>query len=302
MFSHTLPLYDFVTSPVTSPITAYENFHRQLAWRVTRIHDDTRLLTTEEQRNKTSLSAASKLSILIIESDTDQHHQPPPHHSSTTGTTTAAPVNNNKGLKTLFKKNSWHVRTCRSLGDWDEKYLSCHCVLIDMQTIPFMQSRDGIGPSGSVNDLSVVSLLRVLGYKMIIAQIEKTNKSNGSEVTLQRASSLGIATLEESKSASTTQNNNPSHHHSVVTNTTTTTSSNGFDFTFNETNSSRAGIHQVGLPLFLPYFQPHPTPRPLLLPHPPLSSLSSPFSPSRPTLPPPPVPFTPPSDPLISTN
>ena len=169
----------YTERPIAAYVNAYEHFHRQMSLR----------RTNEDRAGKRRSFA--KFLVLIVEVDDFTAR--------------------NKGLKDLFKKNSWTVKTISSMGEWDEKYLQCDCVLIDMNSVPLMQSRDGLGPSGSASDLDVVTLLRVLGYKMVIAQIECKKFF-----------------LEESDLSK------PAESHPA-----------DFDFNFSDSNFSRTGLRQL---------------------------------------------------------
>lgn len=101
----------------------------------------------------------------------------------------------------------------RDPQEWQDIYLQCDCIVIDARTVPLLLPASAGGPTGSTTDLDIVTLLRILSYKMVIAQLEDKNW-------------LG---LDDglSDDLSPRQPRPP------------------FDFSFNETNSSRAGLRSL---------------------------------------------------------
>jgi len=81
------------------------------------------------------------------------------------------------------------------MQEWDEKYLKYDCALVDCNNLV----------SGSANDVDTVTLLRLLGYKMVIACMQPS-VSNSEEVGLKNfnfcfnsknSSKIGVRQLED---------------------------------------------------------------------------------------------------------
>lgn len=127
----------FTARPTATYVDSYESFHE-------RKHP----INSDADNKKVGI----RMSILIIES--------------------ADLSFRNNGLKDLFS-NAWHYQSISSFDEWDESCLQYDCVLIDLNSISIMQNTDGSQSNGNANDIDVVTLLRVLGYKMVIACIDK---------------------------------------------------------------------------------------------------------------------------------
>jgi hypothetical protein len=162
----------FSARPTAAHVQSYESYHQR---RYTGHGDD-----------RIARRSSTRLSVLIVERDD-------------TGA-------RNNGLKDLFASCSWHYQTISCFNEWDENCLQCDCVLVDLNSVCAMQSKEGFDSSGGANDIDIVSLLRVLGYKMVTACIEQAKQFDQDESSLEHPP---------------------------------------FDFTFDSNNCSRAGIKQL---------------------------------------------------------
>lgn len=125
----------FSSRPTSAHVESYEYYHhrRHLG------HGD----------DRTARKVNSWLSVLIIEGDDS--------------------ATRSNVFKDLFACCSWHYQSISSIADWDENHLLCDCVLIDLNSVCAMQTQDGCDSTGSASDIDIATLLRVLGYKMVIA-------------------------------------------------------------------------------------------------------------------------------------
>ena len=130
----------FSARPTAVHVESYENYHRRYTG-----HADDRV----------ARRSGTRLSVLIVEREREDSGS------------------RNNTLKDLFASSSWHYQSISCFNDWEESYLQCDCVLVDLNSICIMQAKDGFDSTGSSNDIDVVTLLRVLGYKMVIACIER---------------------------------------------------------------------------------------------------------------------------------
>ena len=133
----------FTARPTAMYVDSYESFHH-------------RKQSTNNEAGQSTRPIGTRMSVLIVES--------------------ADLSFRNNALKDLFP-DSWHYQSISSFDDWDDSCLQYDCVLIDLNSVTIMQNTEGSQSSSNANDIHAVTLLRVLGYKMVIACIDKKGLS-----------------------------------------------------------------------------------------------------------------------------